>query len=163
MLRFALAGVIALGVATLRGERLRCTPRQWALIALQGVFMYSLSYLAVYHGEQHVPSGLVAVGYSASPLVAGVATWALWRNPLSARFLIGGVLCVLGVTLIFWPEFEKLSAGRAATLGAACTVSAVLMSAVGSLAATRTTRTLKPRGNKACSAVLRRAKSAGTS
>lgn len=139
-LRFALAGVIALGIAAARGDRLRCTPPQWVLIAVQGVFMYSLSYLAVYHGEKHVPSGLVAVGYSASPLVVGIGAWALWRTAIDARFLVGGVLCVIGVTLIFWPEFERLAGGPAVVLGAAYTAAAVLLSAVGSLAATRNAR-----------------------
>jgi drug/metabolite transporter (DMT)-like permease len=137
MLRFAVAGLIALGIAALRGDRLRCTPRQWALIGLQGVFMYSLSYLAVYHGEKHVPSGLVAVGYSASPLVVGIAAWALWRAPLTPRFLFGGVLCLAGVALIFAPELQKISVGSAAAQGALFTVLAVLLSAVGNLAATR--------------------------
>jgi drug/metabolite transporter (DMT)-like permease len=137
MLRFALAGVIALGIAAARGDALRCTPRQWALIALQGVFLYSLSYLAVYHGEKHVPSGLVAVGYSSSPLVAGIAAWALWRAPLTRRFLAGGVLCLAGVALIFAPEFQKLTSGPEVAKGATFTVLAVLLSAVGSLAASR--------------------------
>jgi drug/metabolite transporter (DMT)-like permease len=137
MLRFALAGVVALGIAAARGDRLRCTPREWALIALQGVFMYCLSYFAVYHAEKLVPSGLVAVGYSASPLVNGIGAWLLWRTPLGRRFLLGGVLCVLGVALIFAPEFDKLGAGDAVVWGAIFTVSAVLLSSVGSLAATR--------------------------
>jgi drug/metabolite transporter (DMT)-like permease len=137
MLRFALAGIVALGIAAWRGDRLRCTRGEWALIALQGVFLYSLSYLAVYHAEMLVPSGLVAVGYSASPLVNGVAAWMLWRTPLGRRFLLGGVLCVLGVALIFAPEFNKLGASQAVVWGTTFTVAAVLLSSVGSLAATR--------------------------
>lgn len=136
-LRFGLAGALGLGVAAWRGDRLRCGAREHALLALQGVFMYSLAYLAVYHAEKHVPSGLVAVGYSASPLVNGVGAWLLWRTPISARFLLGGVLCLVGVTLIFWPEFAQMSAGSAISLGALCTVAAVLLSSVGNLAATR--------------------------
>ncbi len=137
MLRFALAGAIALSIAAWRGDRLRCAPREWALLALQGGFMYSLSYLAVYHAEQHVPSGLVAVGYSASPLVVGIGAWLVWRTALSRRFVLGGVLCVIGVALIFAPEFEKLGAGPAVVWGTVFTVAAVLLSSVGSLAATR--------------------------
>lgn len=137
MLRFALAGVVALGIAAARGDRLRCTGVEWALIALQGVFMYSLAYLAVYHAEALVPSGLVAVGYSASPLVNGIAAWMLWRTPLGRRFLLGGVLCVMGVALIFAPEFRKLGASNAVVWGTIFTVAAVLLSSVGSLAATR--------------------------
>jgi drug/metabolite transporter (DMT)-like permease len=136
-LRFALAGAVALTIAAWRGDRWRCTPREHALLAFQGAFLYSVAYLAVYHAEKHVPSGLVAVGYSASPLVAGIGAWLLWRTPIDARFLAGGALCVLGVTLIFWPEFAHIADGESTTRGALFTIAAVLLSAVGSLAASR--------------------------
>lgn len=137
MLRFALAGALVLAFAAWRGDRLRCSWRQHALIALQGVFMYSLAYLAVYHAERHVASGLVAVGYSASPLVNGLGAWLLWRTAFSARFIVGGLLCLAGVSLIFWPELAAVSGARATALGAIYTVAAVLLSSVGSLAASR--------------------------
>lgn len=131
--RFGLAGVLVLGFAALRGERLRFPARAHARLALQGVFMYSLSYLCVYHAERHVPSGLVAIGYSAAPLLTGLGAWLLWRTPLTRRFVAGGLLGVAGVTLIFEPEFAKL--GQGAALGAGFTVGAVLLSALGNLAA----------------------------
>lgn len=136
-LRFGLAGALVLAFAALRGERLRCTSREHVLLALQGVFMYSLSYLCVYHAETHVPSGLVAVGYSASPLVNGVGAWLLWRTPINARFLAGGALCIVGVALIFWPEFARVAQSDRTTLGAVFTIGAVLLSSVGSLASSR--------------------------
>jgi len=136
-LRFGLAGALGLAVAAWRGDSLRFPLRGHALLALQGVFMYSLAYFAVYHAEVHVPSGLVAVGYSASPLLNGIGAWLLWRTAIDARFLAGGALCIAGVTLIFWPEFAALGAGTSVTLGALFTVAAVLLSSVGSLAATR--------------------------
>jgi drug/metabolite transporter (DMT)-like permease len=136
-LRFALAGVLVLAFAAWRGERLRCTPREHAWLALQGVFLYSVSYLCVYHAELHVPSGLVAVGYSASPLVNGVAAWLLWRTPINARFLVGGALCIGGVTLIFWPEFMRVTQTERTLLGAVFIVGAVLLSSVGSMASSR--------------------------
>ncbi len=136
-LRFGLAGALGLGIAAWRGDSLRFPLRGHALLALQGVFMYSLAYFAVYHAEKHVPSGLVAVGYSASPLVNGIGAWLLWRTAIDARFLAGGLLCLVGVTLIFWPEFAQIGTGGATTLGAMFTVAAVLLSSVGSLAASR--------------------------
>jgi drug/metabolite transporter (DMT)-like permease len=137
-LRFALAGALVLAFAAWRGDGLRLSARAHAWFALQGVFMYSVAYIAVYHAEQHVPSGLVAVGYSAAPLVNGIGAWLLWRQALDARFLAGGVLCVGGVALIFAPEFARLGDNpRAATLGAAFTVAAVLLASVGNLAAAR--------------------------
>lgn len=136
-LRFTLASVVVLALAWWRGERMRFAPRAQALLALQGVFMYSLAYLCVYHAERHVPSGLVAVGYSASPLIAGIAAQRLWSVPISSRFLVGGMVGVLGVALIFAPELAALESETNSMLGLTFTVGAVLLSAVGSLAASR--------------------------
>jgi drug/metabolite transporter (DMT)-like permease len=136
-LRYALAGALALAFAAWRGDRVRCSVREHARLALQGAFMYSLSYMCVYHAETHVPSGLVAVGYSASPLVNGIGAWLLWRTALPRRFILGGVLCVAGVALIFWPEFARVTASEATTRGAVFTVASVALSAVGALIASR--------------------------
>lgn len=136
-LRFALAGLMALGVAAWHRQRLRLPLRAHGLLALQGLFMYGVSYLCVYHAEQHVPSGLVAVGYSASPLLAGLGAWALWRTPFSGRFALGGALGVAGVALIFWPEVAATSARPTAMLGLGYTAAAVALSAIGALAASR--------------------------
>ena len=130
-LRFGLAGALVLGWCRARGVRLAFGAREHALFALQGVFMYSLSYLCVYHAERHVASGLVAVGYSASPLINGVAAHWLWKVPLTRRFLAGGVIGLFGVALIFGPELARAEAG------AAFTAASVLLSSVGSLTASR--------------------------
>ena len=139
-LRFALAGCMVLALSAWRGDKLRVPWRAHGLLALQGCFMYALAYLCVYHAEQHVPSGLVAVGYSASPLLAGLSAWVLWRAPLTGRFLLGGACGVAGVALIFWPELGATSARPLAGLGLAYTVGAVLLSAAGALAASRNAR-----------------------
>jgi len=70
--RFALAGAGALVVARWRGDRLAFSAADHGALALQGMFLYGLAYVAVYQAERFVPSGLVAVGYSASPLVSGI-------------------------------------------------------------------------------------------
>jgi drug/metabolite transporter (DMT)-like permease len=136
-LRFALAGTVILVLCVLRRESLRFTPAQHAVFALQGGFMYGVSYVCVYHAEQHLVSGLVAVGYSASPLVAGLGARALFGVKLRPRFILGGWLGIAGVALIFWPEFGKAAGDRNTLLGALFTVGSVLLSTVGSLTASR--------------------------
>ena len=136
-LRFGLAGLAALGIAAWRGETLRHGATAHAWFALQGVFMYGVAYVAVYHAEIHVPSALVAVAYSASPLIAGPgAQWAFGVT-VTRRFVAGGLLGIAGVALIFWPEVGATSARPTAALGLAFTVAAVLLSAVGALGASR--------------------------
>ncbi len=136
-MRFALAGLCVLAWRAWRGDRLRLGLRDHAWLALQGVFLYGVSYICVYHAERHLPSGLVAVGYSASPLAAGIGALWLFGTPMSARFVAGGLMGLAGVALIFWPEFGKAHEGEATSLGALFTVGSVLLSTVGSLAASR--------------------------
>jgi drug/metabolite transporter (DMT)-like permease len=80
---------------------------------------------------------LVAVGYSAAPLLAAIG--AAWRfgTPIGRRFVVGGVLGVAGVAAMFWPELARPGGGGQARLGATLTIAAVLLSAVGSLTASR--------------------------
>jgi len=136
-LRFALAGATVLAMCAWRALPLRFTPREHARLALQGAFLYGVSYIFVYHAEQHVVSGLVAVGYSASPLISGLGAWALFGVRVSRRFVFGGLLGIAGVALIFWPEFGKAAGSSSAALGALFTVASVLLSSIGSLAASR--------------------------
>jgi drug/metabolite transporter (DMT)-like permease len=136
-LRFALAGAAVLLGCLWRGVTLAVPWRAHALLALQGVFLYGLAYVAVYEAERHLPSGLVAVAYSASPLVAGLGAHALFGVAVTRRFIAGGLLGLAGVALIFWPEFGRTAAQATASRGVSYTVAAVLLSTVGSLAASR--------------------------
>jgi drug/metabolite transporter (DMT)-like permease len=136
-LRFALAGAVVLALCALRGENLRFGVAGHSRLALQGALMYGVSYVCVYHAERHLVSGLVAVGYSASPLVTGWGARALFGTRLSRRFVLGGLLGLAGVALIFWPEFARTRANFDTLLGAAFVVGSVSLSAVGSLTASR--------------------------
>ena len=139
-LRFALAGAVLIAGCSWRGLRIRFDVRAHARFAFQGLFMYGVSYLCVYHAEQHVVSGLVAVGYSASPLVTGLGAHWLFGQHVGPRFIGGGLLGLGGVALMFWPEFGKAAGTDGAALGALFTVASVLLSSVGSLAASRNSR-----------------------
>ncbi len=140
-LRFGLAAMLVLGWCAWRGVPLRFGPVDHARFVVQGGFMYGVSYVCVYHAEQHVASGLVAVGYSASPLISGLGALLLFGVAVTRRFIWGGVLAMAGVVLIFWPEFGKefgkAAQGAGTALGVAFTVASVLLSTIGSLSASR--------------------------
>lgn len=136
-LRFAFAGAVVLAACAARGLALRFSVREHARLALQGGFMYGVSYLCVYHAEQHIVSALVAVGYSASPLVSGLGARLAFGVRVTPRFVAGGTLGLAGVALIFWPEIGRAAGTERATLGVLFTAASVLLSAVGSLAASR--------------------------
>lgn len=139
-MRFGTAGALVLLVCGLLGRPVRFGARQHARLALQGAFMYGVAYLCVYEAERHVASGLVAVGYSASPLITGLGASRLFGIRVGRRFVAGGLLGIAGVALIFLPELRKPSSGGDPALGAAFTVASVVLSAIGSLAASRNVR-----------------------
>ena len=115
--RFALAGAGLLALCRWRRVPLAYSLADHGALALQGVFLYGVSYVCVYHAERFVPSGLVAVGYSASPLLAGIGAALLFGAALSRRFVLGGVLGVSGVVVIFWTEITRASGGERADFG----------------------------------------------
>jgi drug/metabolite transporter (DMT)-like permease len=135
--RFLLASLLLFGWCLARGLPLRFARRQHLWMAVQGAFMFSVSYVAVYYAEQNVVSGLVAVGFSASPLLNMVGMRLIFGSPMTARVAVGALLGIAGITLVFWPEFSHLRADGRVALGAAFTVAAVVLSALGNMAAHR--------------------------
>jgi drug/metabolite transporter (DMT)-like permease len=135
--RFLLGSVILFAYCAARRLPLRFSARDHRWIALQGIFMFSVSYIFVYYAETHIVSGLVAVGYSASPLLGMLGLRLFFATPMTQRMAAGSGLGILGITLVFWPELAKFQAGGSPALGALFTVLSVILSTLGSLIAHR--------------------------
>jgi drug/metabolite transporter (DMT)-like permease len=135
--RFLLASALLFAFCRMRGLRLRFSAQEHLWMALQGVLMFSVSYVCVYYAEQYVVSGLVAVGYSASPLLNMVGMRLFFGSAMTMRVGVGAALGIVGITLVFWPEFAHLQADAKVALGAMFTVASVVLSAASNMAAHR--------------------------
>jgi len=135
--RFFLAALIVAAWCRWRGRSLRFAPAQHATLALMGVAMYGISYVCVYHAEQHVASGLVAIGFSASPLISTLGSRLFLKQAVTPRMAAGSLFGLAGITLVYWPEFGRLAQSRDVVLGVALTGIAVLISTSGGLLAQR--------------------------
>ena len=135
--RFLLAAAVIAAWCRLRGLPLRFKPAEHAALALMGIALYGISYIFVYHAELHVASGLVAIGYSASPLLSALGARFFFGQAVTARMAFGSTFGILGISLVYWPEFAQLAEHRNVALGALFTVLAVLVSTVGGLLAQR--------------------------
>jgi len=135
--RFLLASLLLFAFSRVRGMNLAYSRRQHLALAVQGLLMFSVGYVLVYYAEGYVVSGLVAVGYSASPLLNMLGVRLCFGTPMSLRVTIGALLGIAGITIVFWPEFGKMSSDGNVALGALYTALAVIISAAGSVIASR--------------------------
>jgi drug/metabolite transporter (DMT)-like permease len=135
--RFLLGSVLIFGYCLARRLPLRYNLRQHLWIALFGILMFSVSYIAVYYAERYVVSGLVAVGYSASPFLGMLGMRLFFGTPMTRPVIAGSILGIAGIALVFWPEFAHVQGDSKTALGAIFTVVAVLVSAFGALVAHR--------------------------
>ena len=140
--RFLLGSLIVFAFCRARGMSLRFSGAQHRWIAFQGLLMFSMSYVAVYYAEKYIVSGLVAVAYSASPLLNLVMMRMVFGTAMSPRVAVGGLLGVVGIVLVFWPEFARFEEGGDPALGAFLAGLSVVISTFGSMAAHRS-HTLK--------------------
>ena len=134
-LRFGLAAAVLFGVCRLRRFRLRFPARVHALILVQGLTGFYASYVCVYEAERFVASGVVAVGYAASPLTGLVLARVFLRTPMSARVALGGLAGIAGVVLIFWHEVMRLAASAETLQGIVLTMVSVLLASLSTIAA----------------------------
>ncbi len=136
-LRFSLAALLIVLWCVARKQSLRLPRGAHGWLALMGGLNFFVSYLFVYYAEQRIVSGLVAVGYSAMPLVNMCLMRAFFGTAMSSRVGLGGALGVAGIGLIFWPEFARLSADAQLLAGAFLTACAVLTSGLANMVVTR--------------------------
>ncbi len=133
-LRFGLASLLLAGYCRRRGEALRQPWRIQARAAGMGLAMFTAGYLCVYYAEQRVVSGLVALGYCATPLVNQWLYRLTLGRPVSARVTVGGLFGLAGIAAIYLPELSKLSISHNVAVGALLTAGAVIFSSTGNVA-----------------------------
>ena len=138
--RFLLASVVLFALCHWRRLRLKFTFVEHCELFLFGAVTFCLSYILVYYAETLIVSGMVAVGYSASPLVNMLMSRLFFATPMTRSVAVGAILGIVGIACVFWPEFGMLSASRNAELGAAVTMLSVLASSAGNMAAMRIQR-----------------------
>jgi len=135
--RFALASVLlgALCMATKRS--LAFPPRTHAWLAAWGATMFGLNYVAIYHAEAHVSSGLVAVLFATIVFMSAFGMRLFFGTPLTVRMLVAATLGVCGVALLFLPELESVRAGGQAAVGIAYALAGTALATGGNLIAVR--------------------------
>ena len=132
-LRFGLAGCSCSVCALARHSALRLSLRRPRALALQGAFMYGVSYICVYHAERtcrRVSSRSAIRPRRWSP---GSVRARCSASRSARRFMAGGLLGLRGRDADLLARVHPSGDRGRAVLGAQFTVASVLLSAIGSL------------------------------
>lgn len=130
-LRFFIAGGLLYSFLRLRGQPAP-SALQWRGIAVIAVFMFVLTYGALFWAEQYVPSGVTAVIEATLPIVAMILEVFIFRRqPFHWRMLAAVALGFCGIALLLlkntgpsfgvFPCLVILAGSVAWTLGAVLT------------------------------------------
>jgi drug/metabolite transporter (DMT)-like permease len=135
--RFALSAVILLAYAKWKKLDLGFSARDHFFIALQGVFMFGMSYVCVYVSEEYLASGLVAVAFSIIVFWNILLMRVFFGRPINPVAVLAALLGVAGIGLVFLPELTSFSGASAGWFGLALSIIGTLIASLGSMAATR--------------------------
>jgi drug/metabolite transporter (DMT)-like permease len=135
--RFGLASLLLFAWCVLARARLRLAPREHAFIALQGCCLFGLNYWLVYWAEVYLASGIVAVVFATMVFMNFFNAALFLKRPLVPAVLAGGLIGMVGVALLFWPELGSLGPGDAAWRGLLLALAATYVASLGSIVATR--------------------------
>ena len=135
--RFITASIVLFAYCRWRGLTLRFAMRQHADFFMLGASMFCVSYIFVYYAETYIVSAMVAVAYSASPMIVMLMARVMFSTPITKRVTFGSLLGIGGIVCAFWQEFANISSSRNAELGAVFAALSVVASGAGSMAATR--------------------------
>lgn len=114
--RFLLAGIVMLGIAAIRGDRLRYSLQRHAMFALLGLTLFSINFLLFYHAAETLPSGLLSIVFSLASLINVGLGALLYKAPVDRRVVIGGLLGAIGITAMFYSQIAGAEFQRGAVL-----------------------------------------------
>ena len=107
--RFAISGVIMLGICALRGINLRFGVAEHGRFLMLGMALFSTNFALFYNASLYAASGLLAVMLSMSSIINVGLAAILNRRPPPLLQLAAGLTGLAGLGLVFLPELKMSS------------------------------------------------------
>ena len=138
--RFLLSAFVLLAWCLYKRLPLRFTGWEHFWMLLQGIFLFGINYVCVYIAETAVPSGLVAVVFSLIVFMNIAGTRFFFGTPVKRATLLGAILGVIGILLVFLPEFSRETGKGDAALGLSLALVGAVSASAGNLLVSRNHR-----------------------
>jgi drug/metabolite transporter (DMT)-like permease len=142
--RFVLAALMLLAFARYKHLPLRFAAREHLWLALAGLSIFGINYVAVYRSEGFLTSGLVALVFALTTFLNIVFMRMFFGTPITARAAIGACIGIAGVALVFWPEVARFSASGSEVAGLSYALGGTVIASLGNMVAMRNHRAGMP-------------------
>jgi drug/metabolite transporter (DMT)-like permease len=117
---------------------LRLSWRRHAVVALQGILLFSVPYWTAYLAELELPSGLVAIVYCGI-LFGNILNGRIFlKTPIRRPIVLGGLLGLAGLGLIFLRDLAAFSASNRSLIALGLALVGVEIASLGDVLSART-------------------------
>lgn len=135
--RFSLASLMIFAWCIVKHAKLRFSLEAHCLFMAQGLFLFSMNYMAVYEASYYISSGLNAIGFSMVLVFNILNSALLYRTSLTFPVFVGAVSGMLGIVIIFWPSVATLDLSNESLIGILFSLLAGLISSCGNMVSTQ--------------------------
>jgi drug/metabolite transporter (DMT)-like permease len=132
-LRFLLATPALFALALAMGNRLRLNRPEHLLALGVGIAQFSGNFLFVYHAEQHITSGIVAVMFALLMVPNAIFARVFIGERVQGGFLGGSLVAIAGVALLLVHEWRAAPLGGNVGLGIALAVGGMLAASIANV------------------------------
>jgi len=131
--RFMLATPALFVLAAVMGQRLRLNRPEHLLALGVGIAQFSGNFLFVYHSEQHITSGIVAVMFALLMVPNAVFARVFIGERVQGGFVGGSLVAIAGVALLLVHEWNAAPLGGNVLLGIVLAVGGMLAASIANV------------------------------
>ena len=135
--RFALSALLLLLFLSLTRQSLRLPARHHPFLLMQGLCLFCGNYYFVYNAELVLASGLVSVVFAGIMMFNVLNAAIFLGTPISAGVVGGGLVGLVGMAAVFWPELDALNLTDANFVALLYCLAGTLLASFGNIIAAR--------------------------
>lgn len=131
--RFMLATPALFALAVLMGNRLKLNRPEHLLALGVGIAQFSGNFLFVYHSEQHITSGIVAVMFALLMVPNAIFARAFIGEKVAGGFIGGSLVAIVGVAMLLVHEWNAAPLGGNVGLGIVLAIGGMLSASIANV------------------------------
>lgn len=131
--RFMLATPALFMLALVMGNRLKLNRAEHLLALGVGIAQFSGNFLFVYHAEQHITSGIVAVMFALLMVPNAIFARVFIGEKVQGGFVGGSLVAIVGVAMLLVHEWRAAPLGGNVGLGIALAVGGMLAASIANV------------------------------